>query len=102
MAWVFNLKFNLSFQYRVLNCILFSNDLFKIGCIAIPNCTFCNEALETFQHLLFYCTVSQAFWNDVIHNILGKLSSCRYLLLSNVIVGFLGEENWIWKIMSYF
>ena len=66
-----------SFQYRVFNCNLFTNDLLvRIGYIASPSCTFCNEALETFQHLLFYCTVSQAFWNDVIHNILSKLSSC--------------------------
>ena len=91
-----------SFQYRVLNCILFTNDLlFKIGYTANPNCTFCNEALETFQHLLFYCTVSLAIWNDVIHNILSKLSSYRYLLLSDVIVGFWGRR-WIWTIMSYF
>ena len=82
-----------SFQYRVLNCILFTNDrLFKIGYISNPNCTFCNEALETIQHLLFSCTISQAFWNDVIYNILSKLSSCRYLLLSDVIVVFLREE----------
>ena len=49
-----------SFQYRVLNCILFKNNLlFKTGYIANPNCTFCNKALETFQYLLFYCVVSQ-------------------------------------------
>ena len=82
-----------SFQYKVLNCILFTNDLlFKIGYIASPNCTFCKEALETIQHFLFYCAVSQAFWNDVIYNIPSKLSSCGYLLLSDVIVGFLREE----------
>ena len=82
-----------SFQYKVLNCILFTNDLlFKIGYIANPNCTFCNEALETIQHFLFYCAISQAFWNDVNYNILSKLSSCRYLLLRDVIVSFLREE----------
>jgi len=58
------------------------NDLlFTIGYIANPNYTFCNEALEAIQHFLFHCAVSQAFWNDVIYNILSKLSSCRYLLL---------------------
>ena len=82
-----------SFQYKVLNGILFTNDLhFKIGYIANPNCKFCNEAIETIQHFLFYCAISQAFWNDVIYNILSKLSSCRYLLLSDVIIGFLREE----------
>jgi len=38
--------------------------LVKIGYITNPNCTFCNEAVETIQHLLFYCAVPQAFWND--------------------------------------
>ena len=33
------------------------------GYIANLNCTFCNEALETIQHFLFYCAISQAFWN---------------------------------------
>ena len=33
------------------------------GYIANPNCTFCNEVLETIQHFLFYCAISQAFWN---------------------------------------
>ena len=83
-----------SFQYRVLNCILFTNDiLFKIGYIANPNYTsMCNEALETIQYVLFYCAVSQAFWNDVIYTILSKLSSYSYLLLNDVIVGFFREE----------
>jgi len=81
------------FQYKVLNCILFTNDLlFKIGYFPNPNCTFCNEALETIQHFLFNCAVSQTFWNDVIYNILSKLGSCGYLLLSDVIDGFLREE----------
>ena len=76
----------------MLNGILFTNDLFKKGYIANPNCTFCNEAHETIQHFLFYCSISQAFWNDVIYNILSKLSSCGYLLLSDVIFGFLREK----------
>ena len=50
--------------------------------------------LDTIQHFSFlnYCAISQAFWNDVIYNILRKLSRCRYLLLSDVIIGFSREE----------
>ena len=47
--------------------------------MANPNCTLCNEALETIQHFLFYYGISQAFG---ICNIRIKLSSCGYLLLS--------------------
>ena len=51
-----------SFHYKVLNCILFANYLlFKIGYIANPNCTFCNEALETIQHFLFYWLFRKPF-----------------------------------------
>ena len=50
--------------------------------------------LDTIQHFSFlnYCAISQAFWNDVIYNIVRKLSRCRYLLLSDVIIGFSREE----------
>ena len=41
-----------SFQYKVLKKIIRNNLLFKIGYIANPYCTFCNETLETITILL--------------------------------------------------
>jgi len=70
----------------VLNGILFISDLdllSKIADIANPNCTFCNET--------FYCTIWKSFRNDIICNIFSKLSSWRYLLLGEVIIGFMRE-----------
>ena len=79
-----------SFQYKVLNSILFINEiLFKIGYITSPNCSFCQDTKETRNHVLFTCPFSYSFWMDVIANILNNISNCGCLLLSNVILGIL-------------
>ena len=81
-----------SFQYKVLNSILFTNEiLFKIGYIPSPNCSFCQDTKETRNHVLFTCPFSYYFWMDVIPKILNNISSCRCLLLSDVIIGILKE-----------
>ena len=42
-----------SFRYKVLNSILFTNEiLFKIGYIPSPNCSFCQDTIETRNHVL--------------------------------------------------
>jgi len=81
-----------SFQYEVLNSILFTNEiLFKIGYIRSPNCSFCQDTKETRNHVLFTCPFSYSFWMDVIANILNNISSSRCLLLSDVVIGILKE-----------
>ena len=43
-----------SFQYKVLNSILYTNELLcKIGYISDPNCSFCHQATETTSHIFF-------------------------------------------------
>ena len=43
-----------SFQYKVLNSILYTNELlFKIGYISDPNCFFCHQTTETISHIFF-------------------------------------------------
>ena len=65
-----------SFQYKVLNSILFTKEiLFKIGYILSPNCSFCQDTIETRNHVLFTCPFSYSFWMDVIANILNNISS---------------------------
>ena len=55
-----------SFQYKVLNSILFPNDrLCKTGYISEPNCTFCHQLTETIPHILFGCSFSKFFWHEV-------------------------------------
>jgi len=84
-----------SFQYKVLNSVLFTNDrLCKIGYISNPNCTFCHQLTETISHILFGCSFSNSFWHEVNEKILSKIKSCRSLSLTycDAIVGSFEEE----------
>jgi len=86
-----------SFQYKVMNSILFTNEiLFKIGYIpgmgqalTVPFVKIPKKL--TRNHVLFTCPFSYSFWMDVIANILNNISSCRCLLLSDVVIGILKE-----------
>ena len=43
-----------SFQYKVLNSILYTNELLcKIGYVSNPNCSFCEQTIETRSHIFF-------------------------------------------------
>ena len=55
-----------SFQYKVLNSILYTNELLcKIGYASNPNCSFCHQTIETISHIFFECSFSSSFWNEV-------------------------------------
>ena len=52
-----------SFQYRVLNYILYTNSkLFKIDLSLSDKCTFCGSSKEELYHLFFECSHAQIFW----------------------------------------
>ena len=71
-----------SFQYKVLNSILYTNELLcKIGYISDPNCSFCHQTTETVSHIFFGCSFSTSFWNEICEKILNKLNSCVCLSL---------------------
>jgi len=54
-----------SFQYRLLNFILFTNDkLFKIGLRDSDKCSFCGTYTEDLYHLFFNCSFVRVFWNS--------------------------------------
>ena len=76
----------------MLNSILSSNELlYKIAYVSNPNCSFCQAARETINHILFECSYSKSFWSEVLANILNKLGSCGCLSLRDVIIGILKE-----------
>ena len=84
-----------SFQYKVLNSILYTNDLLcKIGYVCNPNCSFCHQTSETISHILFDCSFSTCFWNEVYDKILNKLYSCGGLSLAyqDIILGLFKEQ----------
>ena len=54
-----------SFQFKILNDILFLNSrLAKIGMIQNDLCTVCQASQETVKHLFFQCVHSKKFWHD--------------------------------------
>ena len=82
-----------SFQYKVLNSILYANDiLYRIGFVSDPNCCFCKRNKETANHLFFSCSFSHSLWSEVTEKLFKKLGSCECLLLRDVMIGILKEE----------
>jgi len=79
-----------SFQYKVLNSILFTNDiLYKISFVSNPNCCFCERNKETANHLFFSCSFSHSFSSEVTDKI---FKETRQLRTSDVMIGILKEE----------
>jgi len=71
-----------SFQYKVLNSILYTNELLcKISYISDPNSSFCHQTNGTISHMFFDCSFSTSFWNEICEKILNKLNSCICLSL---------------------
>ena len=97
-----------TFQYKVINRILFMNDkLYKIGFISYKGCTFGENEPETLTHLLFSCPHSKDFWQDFEAYWLKVKNERIYLTLEDIIVGiirrpcpllnyFLLIRNYLW------
>ena len=93
---VANKQYLRSFQYKVLNSVLYTNDrLCKIGYVSNPNYPFCHQLTDTISHILFGCSFSNSFWHEVNEKILSKIKSCRSLSLTycNVTVGSFEEMD---------
>jgi hypothetical protein len=83
-----------SFQYRVLNFILFTNDkLLKIGLSDSDKCSFCGTYTEDLYHLFFNCSFVQAFWN--IFTVWWFDLSGEYLTLTlkDIMIGLLQRND---------
>ena len=83
-----------SFQYRVLNFILFTNNkLFKIGLSDLDKCSFCGTYTEDLYHLFFNCSSLQAFWN--VFTVWWFDLNGEYLTLSlkDIMVGLLQRND---------
>ena len=83
-----------SFQYKVLNSILFTNDSrCKIGYVYNPKCTFCHQLTETISHMLSGGSFSNSIWHAVNENILSKNQG----LQRNIAMLLLGLLTRRWK-----
>jgi len=75
---VANEPFLPSFQYKVLNSILYTNELLcKIGYVSDPNCSFCHQTTETISYLtaLFLLPFGMRFVKKFSTNVVVAVAS---------------------------
>ena len=64
----------LSFQYKILNNILYLNErLYKFNIVKSPLCSLCGPSNESIKHLFCTCTVTQRLWDQLkswIHEVI--------------------------------
>ena len=83
-----------SFQYKLLNNILFTNTkLFKIGLIESEKCSFCEIYKEDLYHLFYDCSYARTFWNRFCNWWSNIRSENLGLSLKDVIVGILNRND---------
>ena len=57
-----------SFQYKLLNNVLFLNEKLHIfGIKSSPLCSFCNLCHETPLHMFYECDSIKCLWSDLVH-----------------------------------
>ena len=72
-----------SFQYKILNRILYTNStLFKMKLVSSPKCSFCQVHDESLEHLPVHCKFTQIFWSAVT----------TWLNEFNIGIGYLNEK----------
>ena len=81
------------FQYKILNRILYTNEmLFRFKKVDSPLCDFCENELETVEHLFFFCTKVRIFWDD-LKAVLNSLNISVDLEIKHVLFGVLDTSN---------
>ena len=81
-----------SFQYKLLNNILFTNTkLFKIGFIESEKCSFCTIYKDLY-HLFYGCSHSRALWNKFCNWWSNLRGENLILSLKDVIVGVFNRK----------
>ena len=83
-----------SFQYRVLNYILYTNaKLFKIGLSLNDKCTFCDSSKEELYHLFFECSHAQIFWKTFSSWWFELVKENIAMTLKDIILGLLKRTD---------
>ena len=92
---IFSLPFKLTrntklqwLQFRINHYILVTNKyLKKINVVDDPNCTFCKDEVETIEHLLWNCDITQNFLEEIDH----------WLLSNGISIPFTKKHFYIWQ-----
>ena len=57
-----------SFQYKLLNRIIYFNDkLFMFNISNTNVCDFCNDSIDSIEHRLWLCVNTRSIWKDITH-----------------------------------
>ena len=82
-----------SFQYKLLNNVLFLNKKLHIfGIKSSPLCSFCNLCDETPLHIFYECDSIKCLWSDLVHYFQNSLV-LPILTPQTAIFGFLDSTN---------
>ena len=82
-----------SFQYKLLNNVLFLNKKLHIfGIKSSPLCSFCNLCEETPLHIFYECDSIKCLWSDLVHYFQNSLV-LPILTPQTAIFGFLDSTN---------
>ena len=91
-----------SFQYKILNNILYLNKkLFIFGKINTPLCCFCNNEDETYLHLFFNCLECKNIWMS-LKDYFKTSIDIPLLSPQSAIFGFLEVEEKCFLILNHF
>ena len=83
-----------AFQYKILLRIIPTNKYLKL-CKITDNecCYFCNNDIESIEHLFYFCPIVKDFWVKVAERIKPYLDITSHLQPQNVLLGYLGTKN---------
>ena len=90
-----------SFQYKVLNRIVYCNDKLFTWKIKTNNkCEYCRE-IDTIEHLLFRCRYSKDFWSKVQRWSKNKLDTSLNFTVCEILFDISIEKNDSFNIINF-
>ena len=82
-----------SFQYKIVHHILATQKTLKMCSISETDiCTFCENAVETIQHLLFNCPRVRRIWGELAEWLMPTLDISDLISERNVLLGSFSNE----------
>jgi len=98
---IFSLPFKITldtklreFQFKILHRICYTNVmLFKFGFADSPLCYFCNEDLETPEHLFFGCRKFYLFWSELNTILRSQKLICTNFDIKDILFGHFAPDN---------
>ena len=82
------------FQYRIVNRILATKSfLYKINLVNSPLCNFCNNDIETIEHVFVQCPRSKVFFQELKVYIQEKTEMLVHFSDKDILFGFLNTND---------